>query len=415
MGDCIEPQTLSEFASKDSNRLIGSIALALAENSPFVDVLGGGTFENGISDTVRTSVQLPAAPGDSVVDVPFVPDTEIHGTLGNENRVNTHEFTYRLESFRGKGPRVAMQSGRAAFRTSYTAAEDALKKLVRQYIDGDVKTFLARQSGSKFVCATGYAFDDLFSGGDFSDLGVGFATITPDAQLTFKALQKLGHHMREIRLAEPFTGGGMNGTLRFLGGSEIIDALREEAGVKEILIAQTKGRYDIGEKSLSGYGWDETPGLRGISFAKVQRPLRFNEFDEDGLPIYINPMLVVEAGAGNKAHAVINPEWLSATYEAGQLMARDSFERLVPEKYVGEGSFRFAPQLIAGELDWHYVKDNDCNAWGDYGFHKFQISRAYRPVRPQHTVTVIWKRCVADNGLFTCDVTSTTPYTGSVL
>jgi hypothetical protein len=63
----------------------------------------------------------------------------------------------------------------------------------------------------------------------------------------------------------------------------------------------------------------------------------------------------------NTAYAKVNPSWLAAEYEVGFLVADGSFERWVPEKYVGEGSFRFAPQLHMGELDWHYVVDNDCN------------------------------------------------------
>lgn len=412
---CADPQLLSDFASKDQSRIQGSIALALAANSPFIDVLNGGTFPTGVSDEIRTVVQLPAAPGDSLVEVPFVNDTEIHGTSGNENRVNTHEYTYRLKSFRTKGPKVILQAGRAAFEGSYTAAEDSLKKLVRDYINADIAYQLYRLSASKFVCATSYGFDDLFSGGEYENIETPFSEITPNAEITFRALHKVMHHLREIRLAEPFMGGQGQGLFRFIGGSEIIDKFRTEADVKEILIAQTNGRYQIGNDSLAGYSWDETPGFKGISFAKQQRPLRANSFDEDGWPVLINPWIIVEGTSGNKASRKINPAWLAAQYEIGFLLGKDTFERLVPERYVGEGSFKFAPQLVAGELDWHYKVDNDCNEWGDYGYHKVQISRAYKPVRPQHMVALIWKRCPGDNGLFTCDITSTTEYTGAVL
>lgn len=414
--NCVDPQELSDFASKDESRIQGAISLALATNSPFIDVLGGGVFANGISDEVRSIVQLPAAPGDSLVQVPFVADTEIHGTSGNENRVDVHEFTYRLESFRTKGPKVILQKGRAAFEGSYTAAEDSLKKLVRDYLNADIAYQIYRNSGSKFVAATGYGFDDLFSGGEYENIGTKFAEITPDAEITFKALYKVMHHLREIRLAEPFTGGGGQPTFRFIGGTEIIEKFRAEADVKEILLAQVQGRYNIGNEALAGYNWDETPAFKGISFAAWQRPLRANSFDEDGWPELINPWVVVEGTAGtNKASRKINPAWLTAQYEIGFLLGKDSFERLVPERYVGEGSFKFAPQLVAGELDWHYHIDNECNEWGDYGYHKVQISRAYKPVRPQHAVALIWKRCQGDTGLFTCDVSSTTAYTGAVL
>jgi hypothetical protein len=81
------------------------------------------------------------------------------------------------------------------------------------------------------------------------------------------------------------------------------------------------------------------------------------------------------------------------------LTAEGTFERQTPEQYTGEGTFKFAPQLHGGELEWHYVKDNDINEWGDFGRHHYQIERAYTPLRPQHIVPVIYKRPQVDLGL----------------
>ena len=81
------------------------------------------------------------------------------------------------------------------------------------------------------------------------------------------------------------------------------------------------------------------------------------------------------------------------------IVADGSFERQVPERYVGEGSFKFAPQLAMGELEWSYNKDNDCNQFGDFGQHIYQITRAYKPLRPQFVCSVLYKRDVTDLGL----------------
>jgi len=115
----------------------------------------------------------------------------------------------------------------------------------------------------------------------------------------------------------------------------------------------------------------------------------------------------------NTAYAKANPTWLGADYEVGQLLADGSFERLTPEKYTGEGSFKFAPQLHMGELDWHYLLDNGCNQFGDYGWHKYQITRAYKPLRPQHIVPILYKRCEADLGLVDCVDTSSSSFSGA--
>ena len=118
-----------------------------------------------------------------------------------------------------------------------------------------------------------------------------------------------------------------------------------------------------------------------------------------GLPNFIDPVEVVEDSATNTAYAQISQDWLEATYEIIVLIADGSFERQTPERYTGEGTFKFAPQLFMGELNWHYQIDNDCNEWGDYGWHKYQITRAYKPLRPQHIIPVMFKRNQTDLGL----------------
>lgn len=414
MGDCFTASDAADFASKDTQRLQGSIAKCLAANSPYINVLGGGTFPSGVSDEIRSSVQLQAAPGDSLAIPTFVNSTDACGTNGTEDKVETQEYTYRLKTKRGRGPRVCVKQGYAAFKDSYTRAEDSLSKLVTQYINADIKYQTYLQSASKFVCATGWTFNSLFTGGNEDDLSQEFVPIVPDAQLTFATLHRIARHQREVLFAEPYSNGNAAGThFRFIGSSEVIESFREETGVKDVLVALTGGSYDMGKVSLTAYSWDVAPAYRGIGFGIDQRPLRFNVFDNNGWPVLLDPVTVV-TGSNGKAHAVASETWLAATYEIGLLFAQNTFERLVPERYVGEGSFRFAPQLFAGELQWHYVVDNDCNTWGDYGWHKYQIERAYRPVRPQHVTAIAYKRCEADLGLATCTGTGTA-YTGDVL
>jgi hypothetical protein len=46
-----------------------------------------------------------------------------------------------------------------------------------------------------------------------------------------------------------------------------------------------------------------------------------------------------------------------------------------------------------GELTWHYQLDNDCNQFGDFGWHLYEITRAYRPVRPHAVLPILFQRC----------------------
>lgn len=408
---CNTPADLSDIASKDTERIVGRVAECLAANSPFINVLDGGTFESGISDVQKSVIQMPAAPGDSLAIPTFTNSTDLCGTQGLQDLTGTTEFTYRLEGKRGRGPRVCVKKGYSAFRSSYLAAEDSLSKLVTQYINADVQAQLYLRSGSKFTIKTGHCFDDLFTGGEFTDYNTtDFAPVLPDAPLSFKSLQKLVRHFKEVLWADMFPADGKGQAhYKFIGSADIIDSLRNEAGVEGVMIGLASGGYRLGENTLTAYSWETSPAYRGVAFGSTQTPLRATGFNADGTLALVNPRLTVTDAATNTAYSVVNPAWLSAPYEVAFLIAQNSFKRLVPEKYTGEGSFKFAPQLHMGELQWHYQIDNDCNIFGDYGWHIYQIERAYEPVRPHHVCPILYKRCEADLDLTECVVSTCAP------
>ena len=172
---CDDPSAISDIASKDTNRIVGTIAKALAANAVYMNVIGGGVFPSGTSDAIRSIVQMQAAPGDSLAIPTFVCDTDICGQNGSQDLTDTVEFTLRLESFRGRGPNICVKKGYAAFKGSYVMAEDSLKKLVTQYINADIRAQLYLRSASKFTANANYDFNSLFTGGLETDLGVKFA------------------------------------------------------------------------------------------------------------------------------------------------------------------------------------------------------------------------------------------------
>jgi len=405
--DCNAPATLSDISTKDTNRLVGRIAESLTANSAFINLLGGGTFASGVSDQVRSSVQMPAAPGDSLAIPTFVNDTEVCGTVGDQDKTDTIEFTYRLKTKRGLGPRVCMKQGYSAYRDSYLMAADSLVKLITQYVNADIRAQLYLQSASKFVAAPGYCFEDLFTGGEHTDVGVLFANVVPDAPTSFKAVHAVARYLKEALFADMFPAGDKGQShFRFIGSPDIIESFRNELDVKSTLLSFVNGSYRLGEVSMSGYSFESSPAYRGIAFGIDQTPLRASGFNPDGTLAVIDPRVIVANLAKNTAYSKSNPAWLKGTLEVAFLVAQNSFKRLVPERYVGEGTFKFAPQMHAGELEWHYQIDNDCNIWGDYGWHKYQITRAYQPVRPHHIVPILYRRCQTDLGLEACASTS---------
>lgn len=405
-GDCFTPPQISDIASKDTNRIIGRIAESLIGNSPFINLLDGGTFASATSDVQTSVVQLPASPGDSLAIPTFTTYQEQCGAMGEQDLTDTVEYTVELESKRGYGPRICVNKGYSAFKGSYSIAEDSLVKLIVQYINADVRAQMYLRSGTKFVAANGYCFDDLLTGGEPTDGGVLFAPVLPTGPLNFKTLHTLARYLKESLYADMWPASGKGEPhFKFLGSSDIIESFRNEVGVNWNASYMAAGGYKFGADTLTGYSFEMAPAYRGVAMATDHSVLRASGFNVDGTLALINPRVSVP-GANGKASSKANPAWLGAQYEVGFLVAPNSFKRLVPEKYVGEGSFRFNPHLHMGELQWHYQKDNDCNVFGDFGFHIYEIIRAYQAVRPHFEIPILYKRCQQELGLEDCGSTS---------
>lgn len=408
MPDCIDPIVASQIATKDTNRVLGQIAKALAVNSPFVNILDGGVMPAGVSDTVRQVVQEQALPGDSLVAPVFTATKDVCGPSNTAEGTATTEYTYSLGTKRGRGPKICVKGAYAAYKGSYLMAEDSLKKLMTQYFNGDVRNTLLTRSGVKYVAGNSgtVSFEGGLSGGEYlidqAFANIGAANI---GQLSFKALHKLARHQHEVNLAEMFNEGTNDAHFKFIGGPDIIESFRAELNVVNDLRALTTGSFSAGEKAITGYRW-EGP-YRGISFGVDQRPLRASSLNAQGQPVFVEPFVSVATTNGNAAR--VNPAWVAAPYEVAFLVGKDSFRRLVPERFTGEGTFKFSPQLAMGELQWHYQIDNDCNMYGDFGWHKYEITRAYQPVRPHFIVPILFRRCPFDTGIGAC------PASGSLL
>lgn len=401
MGDCFTASAASSIAAKDTNRLIGKYAMALARTSPFVNLLKGGTLPN-VSDVVRVPVQERAVLAASLTAPAFVNDSSMCGSFGSQDNVGSTEFSFRLQTYRARGPRICVKDGRTAFEGSYLAAQDALQKGIVQITNADIKSTLLLKSGVKFTMKQTGGFESMIAG-DVYNIDTKFlaSASTPNSILTFKALQRLIAHMRENLLVDPFEGENY----RLIGSYDLIESLRADANVVQDLRSLVTGKYALGEKSIVGYQW-EGP-YRGVTFGIDQQPFRSNGFDGNGDLVLIEPetSTSVTTGVGSRA----NTAWTRAKYEVAFLVGADSFKRLIPEKYVGEGTFKYNPQLFGGELNWHYVIDNDCNQYGDYGWHKYQIQRAYQPYRPHAVIPILYQRCFDTLGGYSCS----SSYTGA--
>lgn len=397
--NCIDLATVQNFASKDTNRIIGQIAKVLARKSPYINSIDGGTLPN-VSDVVRSVVEEMAVPASSLAAPTFTNDISLCGVGATPDRVGSTEYTFQLATLRGAGPRVCVKQARTAFKGSYLQAQVSLEKTILQLINADIRYQFLIQSGIKYVCSSTRPFTSNLTG-DMQQINTQFATTPADSPLNFSTLYKIGSFLREEMLAEPFASKDGE-FFQVLLGADAIENIRNDADVKEDLLYLTAGSFKLGEESISGY---QFMGYRGFAFGIDQQPLRSTGLDGSGNLVLVNPIIAqaVTNGFGQRR----NPSWVSAPYEVGFVIAGESFKRLVPEQYVGEGTFRFAPQLSMGELEWTYFRDNDCNLYGDFGQHIYQIQRAIQPIRPQNVCAILFKRCPFDGQALPCSTTTT--------
>jgi hypothetical protein len=395
MSDCISLAAVQEFASKDVNRIIGQIGRVLARKSPYINSIDGGTLPN-VSDVVRSVVEEMAVPNASLASPTFVNDSTLCGVGATPDQVGSTEYQFQLQSLRGAGPRVCVKAARTAFKGSYLQAQISLEKTILQLINADIRYQYLLQSGIKFSMVNSQPFTTLLTG-DMQAINTQFySTSLPNAPMNFKTLYKIGTFMREEMLAEPFaTRDGE--FFQVMASADQIENFRNDADVKEDLIGLTTGSFKLGEESISGY---QFMGYRGFAFGIDQQPLRATGFDAGGNLQLVNPIISVPVTNGFAQRR--NPAWVSAEYEVMFVIAGEAFKRLVPESYTGEGTFRFAPQLAMGELEWTYFRDNDCNLYGDFGQHIYQISRAIQPIRPQNVCAIVYKRCPFDGLPLAC-------------
>ncbi len=394
----LDPADYSAGIANQVSKLRAEAIRYVALNDPYANVVEGGTTTNNSGETIRTLVTNRMVTNQSLTAPAFSASIEQCGTVGPKAEFGQTEFTTSMETLRGQGPTICLNQARYAVLDSYNIAQQNLKDGIKSLNSADIRSNLLILSGTKVVAkAAATSLGQIMTGG-YNQVNVDFLGGLPTSPVSHKFLVALSHYMRD-NLSPEFFGDGAGQHFIFISSSTQTEVLRNEAGVKQDVLALVTGNDKASQDVLKKYAFIEYP-YRGIKLGIDQQPLRFNVVNGDGFPTLIEPLVrtVTDYGVENAT----NPAWVNALYEVGFLLSKGTFKRLVPERFVGEGSMKFDPQFIMGELDWHYVKDNVCNVWGDFGFHKYQIVRAFQARRPHGVVPVLYKRCTEDLGLTTC-------------
>jgi len=377
------------------NEIIRFIAL----NDPYTNILDGGTTQSNAGDTIRTLVTNRLVTNQSLVQPVFVNALTVCGAIGNAAEFGQTEFITQVENLRGKGPTICVKQARNSVIESFNIAAQNLKDAIKSVMSADTRNQLLVKSGVKCVLkSSATALAQILTGG-YNQVAVPFLnTGLPDSPISQKFLVTLSNYVRD-NLSPEYFGDGAGQFAVFIGSSNQVEKLRNEAGLKQELLAFVTGNDKGVGDALKKYAFIDYP-YRGIKLAIDQQPLRFNTVNAQGFPNLIEPLVrtITDFGVDNET----NPNWTNAGYEVGFFVTKGTFRRLVPERYVGEASFKWEPQFVMGELEWTNIRDNINNPYGDFGYHLYQVERAIQARRPHAVIPILMKRCAEDMGLATC-------------
>jgi hypothetical protein len=406
---CPDATAISQLVAAQIPQFSDKINFYIFTNSPFANSIEGDTYDSNQSDTILNLVTNRVSPGHSLTRPQFTERSQACGLNPAQDKVGQTSFTTKIETLRGRGPDVCVKQAVSAVKNSYLSAEKALSENLNNLINVDIRAQLHDLSGVKFTANSGFALEDLISGG-LNQISVNYPAVgLPDAPMSVLALERLVQFMDdELKLKK--YGNGANAHYRVITGRAQNSYFRNELSgapgstAAPILLATLQGGFKVGADTLWGYSWQDST-YRGFSLGIDDEPLRFNCLDADGNPIFIEP--VIDANGDFGKNGVRNPEWSKAKYEVGFIMAPNSFTRVVPRTFTGEGTFKFLPQMVAGKLDWFYSRDCN-NPYGDYGYHLYEVERAYKAEQPHGVMPFIYQRCSSGLGLTPCTEYSNT-------
>lgn len=395
----LTPSDYSQAIAAQVPVLRNDLVRFIALNDAYSNLVEGGTTPNNAGESIKTLVTSRLVTNQSLTAPSFgsLENTSC-GLIGPAAEFGQTQFTTTLQVLRGKGPTVCVNQSRFAVLDAYRIAEQNLKDAIKTVNAADIRNSLLVLSGVKAVAnANATNLGQLLTGG-YNQVSANFLGGVPTAPVSYKFLVALSNYMRD-NLSPEYFGDGSGQFGVFIGGSDQIETLRNETGINQELRAYVTGNNAAISAQFQKYAFIDYP-YRQIKLAIDQQPLRFNTVNAQGFPVLIEPLVrtVTDFGVQN----LTNPAWINANYEVGFLVTKGAFRRLVPERFVGEGTFKWEPQYIMGELMWSNIKDNQCNPWGDFGYHLYQIVRAFQARRPHGVIPILYKRCAQDLGLSVC-------------
>lgn len=413
----LDASEVSQLVTAQNPRIYLEILQKVNTESPWANIIPSSPTEANMGDTIESVVTPRAVTNQDQVEPAFTNFTSTACTLeGPVSQMGNIRFSTQLEILRGETEYICLFANWDTVYGALAQSIQALKSEITYLYNTDTKSKLVRYSGLKASVQEGLAPQASTEGGEWQ-VQVDFPAALPTSNITFAWTKAFLNYLTEVFEVQMF-GSGADQHAKLITSASVVDAFRNEigpAGPNTSLIAGTTGGYSDAKKALWEFLWQES-NFRGLKFAVDRYPLRYNEVDGDGYPIWIAPrnkQLVTATNAGSGYRLAPNPAWAGAMYEVAVLVFQDSFRRRVPQQFVAQGEIKYPSQNFGGDLQWSFLKDQ-CNKWGDKGQFLYQIARAYQvgAAGAHSIIPIVFKRCLPDYGLSTC---SSLEATGSSL
>jgi hypothetical protein len=404
--DC--PLTPEDIASAVLNQVpqitFENVMTNLRKN-PYASLYAGGTVKNFQGDRVVTAVMDRVVTGFSLTRPVTVNADAACGTNGPAAKYGQQTFTSFLKDMRGESPLVCINKARETVEDGYQMATDALRNAMKDIFMAEQRINLMDNSGLKFVAIQNEGIAELVTGGE-NVQGAPWLGELPNSPMTFSALLSLAELLRYVYNANVETyGEGDNSYFSVITSYEQTNRFRNEAGVLNDFRAGTTGGYNDAKNELWSYAFN--PLYRGLRIGIDPLPLRFNNIDNSGNPILIEPYIEDHNVDGGQARNIPNPDWIQAPYEIGFIASKDTFRWRVPERLTSMGDMKWPAQFTTGELQWVDDDRIPCNKYREFGQFLWALKFMVSPRVPHGIIPFAYTRCQSDLGFAACPNVST--------
>lgn len=373
--------------------------------NPYASLYDGGTYRNFQGDRVITAVMDRVVTGHSLTRPVTINQNAACGVTGPVAKYGQQTFTSFAKVLRGESPLVCINKARETVEDGYEMATSALRNGMKDIFMAEQRINLIDNSGLKFVARSDASIPATLTGGE-NVQGAPWSGLLPNSPMTFEALLALSEQLRYVYNANvELYGEGDNAYFTVIVGYQQSNRFRNEAGVLNDFRAATTGSYDSAKNELWQYAFN--PLYRGIRVGIDPLPLRFANLNVDGSPQYIEPYVESTDVDGGTARNIPNPDWISAPYEVGMIVSKNTFRWRVPERLTAMGDMRWPAQYTTGELQWIDDDRIPCNKYREFGQFIWGLNFMVTPRVPHGVIPFAYTRCQTDLGMAACSNIST--------